>query len=79
MVRDILTPAEAAARLRRAAAAGQRTAILFGGERAGLDNDEISLCDALITIPTAPLPQVKKTELKAGSLNLGQASAVAEL
>jgi tRNA/rRNA methyltransferase len=73
VVRDILTPAEAVVRLRQAAAAGQRTAILFGGERAGLDNDEISLCDALITIPTAPLPQVKPTELKASSLNLGQA------
>ena len=73
VVRDILTPEEAARRLRAAAAAGQRTAILFGGERAGLDNDEISLCDALITIPTAPLPQVKETEIKASSLNLGQA------
>jgi tRNA/rRNA methyltransferase len=71
--REILTPAEAAARLRAASDGGQKTAILFGGERAGLDNDEISLCDALITIPTAPLPQVKATELKAGSLNLGQA------
>ena len=73
VVRDILTPEEAGRRLRAAAAAGQKTAIMFGGERAGLDNDEISLCDALITIPTAPLPQVKDTELKAGSLNLGQA------
>ena len=73
VVRDILTPEEAGKRLRAAAAAGQKTAILFGGERAGLDNDEISLCDALITIPTAPLPQIKDTELKAGSLNLGQA------
>jgi tRNA/rRNA methyltransferase len=73
VTREILTPAEAAARLRAASDAGLKTAILFGGERAGLDNDEISLCDALITIPTAPLPQVKATELKAGSLNLGQA------
>jgi tRNA/rRNA methyltransferase len=73
VLRDILTPEEAARRLRAAARAGQKTAILFGGERAGLDNDEISLCDALITIPTAPLPQVKATELKASSLNLGQA------
>ena len=62
-----------ARRQRAAAAAGQKTAILFGGERAGLDNDEVSLCDALITIPTAPLPQIKDTEIKAGSLNLGQA------
>src|ERR1700760_4997396 len=61
--REVLTPAEAAARLRAARAAGLRTAILFGGERAGLDNDELSLCDALITIPTAEF----------SSLNLGQA------
>jgi tRNA/rRNA methyltransferase len=73
VARDILTPEEAAKRLRAAAAKGQKTAILFGGERAGLDNDEISLCDALITIPTAPLPQIRETELKASSLNLGQA------
>jgi tRNA/rRNA methyltransferase len=73
VVRDILTPEEAARRLRDAANAGQKTAILFGGERAGLDNDEISLCDALITIPTAPLPQIRDTEIKASSLNLGQA------
>jgi tRNA/rRNA methyltransferase len=73
VLRDILTPEEAAKRLRAAAAQGQKTAILFGGERAGLDNDEISLCDALITIPTAPLPRIKDGEIKAGSLNLGQA------
>jgi len=73
VLRDILTPQAAAARLRQSADSGALTAILFGGERAGLDNDEISLCDALITIPTAPLPQVKDTEIKASSLNLGQA------
>lgn len=73
VTREVLTPQEAAARLRKASDAGMKTAILFGGERAGLDNDEISLCDALITIPTAPLPQIKDSEIKAGSLNLGQA------
>jgi tRNA/rRNA methyltransferase len=73
VLREILTPQAAATRLRTAGQSGVRTAILFGGERAGLDNDEISLCDALITIPTAPLPQVKATEIKASSLNLGQA------
>src|SRR5471030_689896 len=73
VLREILTPEEAAQRLRQAAAAGLKTAILFGGERAGLENDEISLCDALITIPTAPLPQIKDSEIKAASLNLGQA------
>lgn len=73
VTREVLTPQEAAARLRKASDAGMKAAILFGGERAGLDNDEISLCDALITIPTAPLPQIKDSEIKAGSLNLGQA------
>jgi tRNA/rRNA methyltransferase len=63
VLREILTPEAAGRRLREAAAAGLKTAILFGGERAGLENDEISLCDALITIPTAAM----------SSLNLGQA------
>jgi len=63
VLRDILTPEAAARRLRDATADGVATAILFGGERAGLDNDEMSLADAAITIPTAEFP----------SLNLGQA------
>jgi len=63
VLRDILTPAEGAARLRAAAAQGIRTAVLFGGERAGLTNDEMSLAEAAITIPTAEF----------SSLNLGQA------
>jgi tRNA/rRNA methyltransferase len=73
VAREVLTPEAAARRLRQASDQGLKTAILFGGERAGLDNDEISLCDALITIPTAPLPQIKDSEIKASSLNLGQA------
>ena len=63
ILREILTPEAAARRLRTAASEGVTTAILFGGERAGLDNDEMSLADAAITIPTAEFP----------SLNLGQA------
>ena len=63
VLRDILTPEEAAKRLRAASPEGLSTAILFGGERAGLDNDEMSLAEAAITIPTAEFP----------SLNLGQA------
>jgi tRNA/rRNA methyltransferase len=73
VTREVLTPEAAARRLRHASDQGLKTALLFGGERAGLDNDEISLCDALITIPTAPLPQIKDSEIKASSLNLGQA------
>src|SRR4029079_5165606 len=58
----ILTPEAAARRLRTAESQGLATAILFGSERAGVDNDEISLADAAITIPTS----------KFSSLNLGQ-------
>ena len=61
ITREVLTPAEAAQRLR--SAEGEKTGILFGNERAGLENDDISLCDAVITIPTAEFT----------SLNLGQA------
>jgi tRNA/rRNA methyltransferase len=63
IVKDIHTPQAAAARIRTAASTGAKTAILFGNERAGLDNDELSLADAVITIPTAEF----------WSLNLGQA------
>jgi tRNA/rRNA methyltransferase len=63
VVKEIHTPEAGARRLRQATAQGARTAILFGGERAGLDNDEMSLADAVITIPTADF----------WSLNLGQA------
>jgi tRNA/rRNA methyltransferase len=63
VVKEVHTPAAAAARLRQVAAEGVRTALLFGGERAGLDNDEMSICDGVITIPTSEF----------SSLNLGQA------
>jgi tRNA/rRNA methyltransferase len=63
ITKEVLTPAEAAKRLRASAARGEKTGVLFGNERAGLDNDETSLCDAVITIPTAEF----------ASLNLGQA------
>lgn len=33
---------------------GQRAGILFGRERVGLDNEEISLADAIVTFPVAP-------------------------
>jgi tRNA/rRNA methyltransferase len=63
VLKEIHTPQAAAERLRAAASQDIKTALLFGGERAGLDNDEMSLCDGVITIPTAEF----------SSLNLGQA------
>lgn len=42
----------------------EKTGILFGPERSGLDNEDLSLCDALLTIPLNP---------DFNSLNLSQA------
>ena len=44
-----------------------RVALLFGSEKFGLSNDDMSFCHALIRIPTAP---------GTPSMNLGQAVAV---
>jgi tRNA/rRNA methyltransferase len=63
MAKPVLTPAEAARRLREAAVNGIASAVLFGNERAGLTNDEVALADCVVTIPTAP---------EFSSLNLGQ-------
>jgi tRNA/rRNA methyltransferase len=62
-VKPVLTLREAALRLRAAEASGQATAVLFGPERTGLENDEAVLADALVTIPTNP---------DFGSINLAQ-------
>jgi TrmH family RNA methyltransferase len=44
-----------------------RVALLFGSEKFGLSNDDLSYCHTLISIPTAP---------RTPSMNLGQAVAV---
>lgn len=63
VTKPVLTPQAAAAHLRAAVASGSKTGILFGGERSGLDNAEVSLATAVVNIPTASF----------ASLNLGQA------
>jgi tRNA/rRNA methyltransferase len=45
----------------------QRIAMLFGSEEKGLTNDELSLCQSIVTIPTGP---------KYASLNLAHSVAV---
>jgi tRNA/rRNA methyltransferase len=62
VAKPVATPPEAARLLHAAVATGTRCGILFGGERAGLDNDEVSLATAIVTIPTAEF----------SSLNLAQ-------
>lgn len=64
MVHEIHTARTSAPDIRRAAARGQRVGILFGRERTGLENDDLSLADAVITLPLNP---------GFSSLNLAQA------
>ncbi len=54
VVKPILTARGAAAELRLVSARGLRAAILFGPERAGLDNDDLAAADALVRIPLNP-------------------------
>ena len=67
MSKPVLTPDEAARRLREAGGRGVETGLLFGNERAGLTNDEVALADAIVTIPTDP---------GFSSINLGQAALI---
>ena len=50
----VLEPREAAAEVAAAAPAGN-VAVLFGAERTGLTNEEIELCQRLVTIPAGPV------------------------
>ena len=62
--KPVLAPDDAMAAWAAPIAAGERRGILFGPERTGLDNDEVTLADAVVTFPVAPAY---------GSLNLAQA------
>ncbi|MDB5591853.1 TrmH family RNA methyltransferase [Enterovirga sp.] len=53
-MKRVLTPWDAMAELRSRSLAGQRTAILFGRERTGLSNDDVSVADAILTFPVDP-------------------------
>lgn len=60
-----LTPEQAAAAaLKISAESGAEVALVFGSERVGLENDELSLCQARVEIPANP---------EFSSLNLAQA------
>ena len=54
LTKPIFTPESAMADAARRIAAGQRVAVLFGPERAGLENDDISRANAIVTVPVNP-------------------------
>ena len=50
----VLTPEAAMAEARAHAAAGRRVGVLFGPERAGLENDDLTHATALVSVPVNP-------------------------
>jgi tRNA/rRNA methyltransferase len=68
MVKDMYTPDAAAKALHEKSAGGGRCGILFGPERAGLENDDVARANAVLHIPLNP---------GFSSLNLAQAVLLA--
>ena len=52
MIKNIYTAEQAAKEI--ASSQSQKSGILFGRERTGLENDDVSLCNAIIEIPLNP-------------------------
>lgn len=64
LAKPVMTPEQAVAEMNRRLGQGQRCAMLFGPERAGLETDEVALADAIVMVPVNP---------RFASLNLAQA------
>ncbi len=62
--KPVLAPVDAMADARARAAHGEKIGVMFGPERTGLDNDEISFATAIVSFPVNPAY---------ASLNLAQA------
>ncbi len=62
--KPVIAPVDAMADARTRLAGGEKIGVLFGPERTGLDNDEISLADSIVSFPVNPAY---------ASLNLAQA------
>ncbi|MGY6536213.1 MAG: RNA methyltransferase [Pararhodobacter sp.] len=54
LVKPVMTPEAAMAEARALIARGQRVAVLFGPERAGLENDDLIPAQAIVTVPVDP-------------------------
>ncbi|MFZ1725175.1 MAG: RNA methyltransferase [Albidovulum sp.] len=64
LIKPVMTPERAMAHARDLIDGGQRVAVLFGPERAGLENDDVARAHAVISVPVNP---------DFASLNLAQA------
>jgi tRNA/rRNA methyltransferase len=54
LTKPVLTPEAAMAEARALSAAGQRIAVLFGPERAGLENADLVTAGAIVSVPVNP-------------------------
>lgn len=54
LTKPVLTPERAMQEARAMLAAGKRVAVLFGPERAGLENEDVARANAIITVPVNP-------------------------
>ncbi|MGR3433400.1 MAG: RNA methyltransferase [Shimia sp.] len=54
LTKPVLSPERAMEEAARRIAAGERVAILFGPERAGLENDDVARANAIVTVPVNP-------------------------
>ena len=54
LTKPVMTPERAMEHARALAAAGKRVGVLFGPERAGLENGDVALAGALVTVPVNP-------------------------
>lgn len=54
LTKEVFTPEAAMADASTRIASGQNVAVLFGPERAGLENDDIALANAIISVPVNP-------------------------
>lgn len=54
LVKPVVTPERAMEMAREMAAAGKTVGVLFGPERAGLENDDVALANAIVTVPVNP-------------------------
>ncbi len=54
MIKEVITPEQAGEGMRARIGQGEKVALLFGRERWGLNNDEISMSDVIVTAPVNP-------------------------